>query len=147
MPKIFFKWLAYRHPSYRYFFLDNRVPKGTFPKTIAFGDQTEMTLHDPVAFINIERYQKINVNAGTPGEVYPAAALMSVAANAGFLKECIRRIPLVKFTDRDSGSAYLAVRDGNVEVLDAEVFARVMHDRECAEAIGAIAPQLIAARH
>jgi len=72
---------------------------------------------------------------------------MSVAANAGFLKECIRRIPLVRFTDRDSGSAYLAVRDGNVEVLDAEVFARVMHDRECAEAIGAIAPRLIADRH
>ncbi|MGB7534881.1 MAG: zeta toxin family protein [Azonexus sp.] len=146
MPKIFFKWLAYRHPSYRYFFLDNRVPKGTFPKTIAFGDQTEMTIHDPVAFINIERYQKINVNAGTPGEVYPAAALMSVAANAGFLKECIRRIPLVRFTDRDSGIAYLAVRDGNVEVLDAAVLSRVMNDSERAAAIGEIAPRLNAGR-
>ncbi|MFZ1901451.1 MAG: hypothetical protein WAU35_13280, partial [Azonexus sp.] len=125
---------------------DNRVPKGTFPKTIAFGDQTEMTIHDPVAFINIERYQKINVNAATPGEVYPAAALMSVAANAGFLKECIRRIPLVRFTDRDNGIAYLAVRDGNVEVLDAAVLSRVMNDSESAAAISEIAPRLSAGR-
>jgi hypothetical protein len=68
---------------------------------------------------------------------------MSVAANAGFLKECIRRIPLVRFTDRDSGIAYLVVRDGNVEVLDLAVLARIMTDSESAAAIGAIAPRLI----
>ena len=39
MPKIFFKWLAYRSPEFRYAFLDNRVPKGQFPTTIARGNQ------------------------------------------------------------------------------------------------------------
>jgi len=146
MPKILFKWLAYRHPSYRYYFLDNRVPKGTFPKTIAFGDQTEMTIYDPVVLINIERYQKININARTPGEVYPSPEMMTVAANSGFLKECIRRIPLVRFTERASGIAYLAVRDGNIEVLDAAVLARIMNDSESAEAIAEIAPRLNASR-
>jgi hypothetical protein len=138
MPKIFFRWLAYPHPKYRYFFLDNRVPKGTFPKTIAFGDQREMTIYDPLAFINIERYQKINVNARTPQEVYPAAPLMTVAANSGFLKECLRRLPRVNFTDAASGIVYLEVCNGVPEVLDAVTLARVLADEDSAGAIGPI---------
>ncbi|MBI4741893.1 MAG: zeta toxin family protein [Betaproteobacteria bacterium] len=138
MPKIFFKWLGHRHPDYRYFFLDNLVPRGDFPKTIAFGDQTEMTLYDPAAFIDIERYQKINVNAHRPEDVYPPAPLMAVAANSGFLKECLRRIPLVNFTDRASGVAYLRVRNGKVAVLDAGILLQVLHDKDTAAALGQI---------
>ncbi|MDP2133344.1 MAG: zeta toxin family protein, partial [Sulfuritalea sp.] len=107
MPKILFKWLASPRPDYRYVFLDNRVPKGTFPKTIASGDRSGMTLYDPVALIDIERYQKINIHAGAPDEVYPPAAEMAVAANCGFLRECVRRIGTIDFVERGSGIAYL----------------------------------------
>lgn len=143
MPKILFKWLAYRRPDYRYFFLDNRVPKGSFPKTIAFGNQTEMTIVDPVAMIDIERYQKIDIHAGSPAAVYPPPPVMAAARNCGFLKECIRRIAVVRFVDR-AGTAYLLARNGVFEVLDAATLDRQLHDAEIAAVIAEIAPRLFA---
>jgi hypothetical protein len=123
MPKILFKWLAHHRPDYRYFFLDNSVPKGTFPKTIAFGNQHEMTIYDPVALIDIERYQKINVNALSPAQVYPPGEDFSVAANAGFLKELLRRIPVVDFFDRPGGTRYARRHNGAFEAFDAAIVA------------------------
>lgn len=145
MPKIFFKWLGHRHPDYRYFFLDNMVPRGTFPKTIASGDQREMTIHDPRGFINIERYQRINVSATTPEQVYPPAAQMAVANNSAFLKECVRRIPVVNFVDPVSGKTYLTLQGGKAEVRDAAVLAQVAQEAEIAAAIGEIAPEVLTA--
>ncbi|OHC64289.1 MAG: hypothetical protein A2040_19715 [Rhodocyclales bacterium GWA2_65_19] len=144
MPKILFKWLASPRPEYRYVFLDNRVPRGTFPKTIARGDRGAMVIYDPVAFIDIERYQKIDINAASPEAVYPSAAEMTVAANSGFLKECVRRIGTLEFVDRSSGMTYLRARQGNFEVLDAALLARVLSDRELAATLGEIAPRIVA---
>lgn len=143
MPKILFKWLASPRPAYHYFFLDNRVPKGTFPKTIAFGNRAEITIYDPVAFINIERYQKIDVNARTREEVYPAAHIMDVAWNVGFLKECVRRIAVVNFADAASDTVYARARNGSFEVLDKAMLARVLNDEETAAVICQLAPRLL----
>ena len=140
MPKILFKWLASQRPEYRYVFLDNRVPRGTFPRTIARGDRSGMSIYDPVAFIDIERYQKIDIHARAPAELYPSPPEMAVAANCGFLKECVRRIARLDFVDRETGIAYLRARQGNFEVLDAALLARILHDEEIAAALGEIAP-------
>jgi hypothetical protein len=145
MPKILFKWLAHQRPTYRYFFLDNRVPKGTFPTTIAFGNQREMTIYDPVALIDIERYQKIDVHAASRAAVYPPAEALAATANAGFLKECIRRIELVNFADRASDRIYLRAKNGHFETLDATTLARVLANPETAAVIGAVAPEITAA--
>jgi hypothetical protein len=142
MPKLLFKWLASPSPDYRYVFLDNSVPKGTFPKTIARGDRSGMVIYDPLALIDIERYQKININAGSPQEVYPPAAEMAVAANCGFLSECVRRIRNIDFVDRDSGIAYLRARQGRFEVLDAALLARATSEPEVAAALGEIGPEI-----
>ncbi|HET6720008.1 MAG TPA: hypothetical protein VFH22_10195, partial [Rhodocyclaceae bacterium] len=123
MPKILFKWLAHQRPDYRYFFLDNRVPKGTFPTTIALGNQHRMTIYDPLSLIDIERYQKINIHAVSRDQVYPSNEDFSVAANAGFLKEILRRIPQVDFVDRPDGNCYARCHDGRCELLDATVVA------------------------
>lgn len=138
MPKILFKWLAHRRPVYRYFFLDNMVPKGTFPRIFAFGDQDSMTIYDPLPFIDIERYQKIDTYAASPGEVYPPEAVMAAANNLGFLEECVRRIPLLTFVCPASGVAYLRIEDGKGRVVDAATLALVMADRESAEAIDSL---------
>ena len=140
MPKILFKWLASPRPDYRYVFLDNRVPKGSFPKTIARGDRSGMVIYDPLAFVDIERYQKININAGSPQEVYPPAAEMAVAANCGFLRECVRRIGNLDFVDRDTGIAYLRAQQGRFEVLDVALLARATSEPELAAALAEIAP-------
>lgn len=128
MPKIFFKWLAHPRPSYRYRFLDNRVPKGSFPATIAFGTQAGMTICRPLALVDLVRWQKIDVHARTPAEVYPAREDFSVAANCGFLAECLRRIPRVAFAVEEHAAPYAECVDGRLQVLDAEAFAAVRAD-------------------
>ncbi|MBI5900774.1 MAG: hypothetical protein HZB40_16290 [Rhodocyclales bacterium] len=142
MPKILFKWLASPRPDYRYVFLDNRVPKGTFPRTIARGDRSGMVVFDPVALVDVERYQKIDIHAASPAEVYPAAADMAVEANCGFLRECVRRIPRIDLVDPDSGTAYLRISRNRVEILDAAVLARAREDAQRAAALAAMAPDI-----
>ncbi len=142
MPKLLFKWLASPRPDFRYVFLDNRVPKGSFPKTIARGDRDGMVIYDPAALVDIERYQKIDIHARSPQEVYPPAAEMAVAANCGFLRECVRRIATLEFVERSSGIAYLRAQQGSFAVLDAVVLARVLGEPEVAAALGEIAPMV-----
>jgi thymidylate kinase len=140
MPKLLFKWLASPRPEFRYVFLDNRVPRGSFPKTIARGDRDGMVIYDPVALVDIERYQKIDIHAGSPAEVYPPAADLAAAANCGFLGECVRRIPRIELVEPASGLAYLRVSRDSVEVLDAEALARALGNAELAAALAAMAP-------
>ncbi len=142
MPKILFKWLASPRPDYRYVFLDNRVPRGSFPRTIARGDREGMAIYDPLAFIDIERYQKIDIHAGAPEEIYPPSTDLAVAANCGFLRDCVRRIAKVDFVDRASGIAYLRARQGQFEVLDAALLARARSTPDLAAALDEIAPAI-----
>ncbi len=142
MPKILFKWLASPRPDYRYIFLDNRVPKGTFPKTIAHGDRNGMAIFDPLALVDIERYQKVDIHADAPDKVYPPAAELTVAANCGFLRECVRRIPHIELVEPDSGLAYLRITRDGVEILDAAALARARGNADFAAALAAIAPGL-----
>ena len=115
MPKILFKWLANPRPEFRFFFLDNRVPKGTFPMTIAYGTQGAMTVIDPVAFVDIERYQKINIHATSAAGVYPDPEAMQVENNLGFLAACIRKIPRVEFVQGREGAALARADHGCLE--------------------------------
>ena len=139
MPKILFKWLASPRPDYRYVFLDNRVPKGTFPRTIARGDRSGMVIFDPLALVDVERYQKINIHAVAAAEVYPPAAELAVAANCGFLADCVRRLPIVELADAASGTAYLRISRERVEVLDAVALERALDNADVAAARTAMA--------
>jgi len=143
MPKILFKWLAYDKPLFKYEFLDNDVPRGTFPKTIAYGTQSEINIIDPLAMIDIERYQKININAKSPDEVYPEPTQLSVENNAGFLQQCVKRIPSVNFIDRVSNTVYVRVSNGVFEVTNEGVFAAAIGDEQLAEVYSTIAPSLL----
>lgn len=142
MPKILFKWLAYAKPLFKYKFLDNSVPKGTFPKTIAFGTQHEINIIDCSGFVDIERYQKINIRAKAPEHVYPIGRLWSVSNNLGFLKQCIRKIPTVNFIDPTTEKPYVSVHNGKFNILEEEIFASRLEDDERARIFAALAPRL-----
>ncbi len=142
MPRLLFKWLIYERPRFRFFFLDNMVPKGTFPRTIAEGDRDAMTVYRPLGLVDIERYQKIDIRARTPAEVYPPAAELEVERNCDFLRQCLRQIPRVDFVDEASGVAYARSRDGQVELVDAALFERVTQDAETARLFRVVAPDL-----
>ena len=130
MPKILFKWLAYDYPLFRYVFLDNSVPKGCYPKTIAFGTQNEISIVNCSLFIDIERYQKINIRARQPEEVYPSEPLMSVESNIGFLKQCLKKIPNVNFIDQVTGAIYLKAQNGILSIVDIPIFEEKLKDAE-----------------
>lgn len=138
MPKIFFKWLAFEKPLFRYEFLDNSVPKGAYPATIAFGAQQEINIVDISAFINIERYQKINIKAKTPQQVYPDNSKLSVLNNIGFLKRCTQKIPTVNFVDQATATVYSCTRSGIPEIIDASIFNEKLIDEETAQVFSAM---------
>jgi hypothetical protein len=142
MPKILFKWLGSNRPSFKYEFLDNSVPKGTYPKTMAFGTRDEINIVDCSVFVNIERYQKINIRAKTPREVYATGAPSSIANNIGFLRQCIRKIRTVNFIDEATGRAFIEVLDGKFRILDEGALARQVEDRERGQVFVELAPHL-----
>jgi thymidylate kinase len=141
MPNIFFRWLDHAHPVFRYQFLDNLVAKGSYPKMIAQGGQAEITIVDPLGLINIERYQKVNIHATRPDEVYPPTADMAVARNAGFLKEIVRRIARVNFVTAEGASPYLVAERGVFRVADAAQLAEIMTAPDLAAVFSEIAPR------
>jgi len=144
MPKLLFKWLAYRRPLFNYVFLDNSVAKGRTPKTIAFGNQDVMNIHNPMAFIDIERYQKINIKAQSPAEVYPEKTDFSVINNAGFLRQCISRIGQVNFIDEHSGKCYLDVVKGHVNLRDKSLLTSILINPSWNEVFDLISPVIMA---
>ena len=145
MPRMLFKYLDAQQPDYRYFFVDNRVPKGTFPLTIAFGNRAEITIYDPLALVDIERFQKINIHATSREAVYPAGPACDVASNTEFLKKIISRVPRVTFVDRSSGVSYLRATQRQFEVLDANTLDRALQDADLRTTLHALAPEVIEA--
>ncbi len=132
MPKMLLRWLAQPSPAYRYFFLDNRVPKGSFPTVAAAGDRQRMTIHDPRVLVDIERYQRTNIYATQAEEVAPPPDQLAVGRNVGFLTQCLRAVASVDFANRD-GTPYLRARRGVFEVLDEAVLAEQCAQPEMAE--------------
>ncbi len=142
MPKLLFKWLANDSPKYIFESLDNSVPKGTYPELIARGTQGSMQIYKADVFIDIERFQRINVLATSPAEVPAAADLLETRNNLGFLRQCINRIPLIEFVDADSGAAYLQIQSGSFSLLDRDLYEKKLGDGTLAEIVAELAPDL-----
>jgi hypothetical protein len=143
MPKLLFKWTSNRTPSYFFEFLDNSVPKGTYPTLIARGTQGRMQIHQLHSLIDIERYQRINVLATSPEQVAAPPQQLRVANNLGFLRQCIKRFALIEFIDRDSERCYLAIRRGSFEVCDETLWRQNLSDSCLRETVNLLAPDLI----
>ena len=140
MPKLLFKWLSLPRLNFIYEFLDNSVPEGRFPKTMARGTKDNLDICDPIAFVDIERYQKINVMAHSPDSVYPQSSALEVANNLGFLKLCIRKIETVRFIDRKTENEYVNVHKGFFKLVDASIFERKIRNADLAAIFQELAP-------
>jgi hypothetical protein len=143
MPRLLFKWLANSKPRYFFEFLDNSVAKGTYPLLITRGTQGSMKIYRPGPLIDIERYQRINVLATAPQQVAAPEEELAVAKNLGFLRQCIARIKLIEFIDVESDSAYLAIRSGSFEVIDAALFDQNLADDSLRQIVEQLAPDLM----
>lgn len=140
MPRLFFTWALRADKEVHCEFLDNSVPKGDTPRTIAFGFNSEMTILDSKCLIDVERYQKINIDAQRPEDVYPAASVLAPARNTGFLVQCAAQIPVINFMDSQSDRIFARIENGELIWTDPTAFDAAMQDPETRAAIDAMDP-------
>ncbi|MCH1378287.1 MAG: zeta toxin family protein, partial [Alphaproteobacteria bacterium] len=102
IPELFFSWMSITDKNIYFEFLDNDVPLGELPKTIAFGRNGSMTVLDPVALSNIDRFKEVNVAATRPEDVLNPDWIPSYQ----FLRQCIEALPKLEFADQDNAKIY-----------------------------------------
>ena len=142
MPEVFFTWALSPDKKVHYEFLDNSVPLGERPRTVAFGWNGEMHVLDVKGMLDVERYRKINVDARNALAVYPGAQAMAPEQNIHFLAQCVRRLPTVNFADWRSGRIYLRTEHGQLAWSDAAALAAAMDDAETRAGLHEVVPQL-----
>jgi hypothetical protein len=139
MPELFFTWALIGGKRVHYEFLDNSVPQGCPPRTVAFGWNKEMTILDIKAMIDIERFRKINIRAQSAAEVY-AGVDLSPRANVDFLKRCVRWIAAINFADYETGEIYARLQSGNWVWRDDLGFKNALDNPEAKAGLLAVAP-------
>jgi len=102
-----------------------------------------MELHRPELFVNIERYQRINIMAKTPEAVYPESGVLAVENNLGFLRQCIEKIKLLDFIDPETEKCYLSVNEGKFHIEDQSIFDTQILDVTFLVIIAEIAPEIL----
>ena len=129
MPRLFFTWALRRDKEVFFEFLDNSVPEGERPRTIAFGTNGAMTILDAKGLLDIDRFRKIDIYARSPEEVFRAVDL-SPEKNTAFLRDCVRRVGTVRFAEHGTGRAFARLDRGRVTGLDRAVADRLRGDPE-----------------
>jgi len=137
MPQLFFTWALHNKKRVHYEFLDNSVPKGEQPRTVAFGWNGEMKILDIKSMLDIDRFRKININATDPDKVYDLGK-MTPEDNVEFLQQCARLIPAISFVDRKTGYHYARLERGKWTWRDEQHLAGVLTDPEARAGLEAI---------
>ena len=152
MPRLFLTWVGSKNKRIHFEFLDNSVPKGSKPRTVAFGTYKELNVLDIKSLVDVDRFKKINISARRPGDVY-AGSMLAPEKNTGFLRKCVRAIPAVNFAESATGRVYAKVQGGKLimdgsEPASPEVKAGLAmvaaefywHSRGTPEELGALVP-------
>ncbi|CAO4166820.1 zeta toxin family protein [Methylorubrum aminovorans] len=137
MPRLFFNWVLRRDRPVFFEFLDNSVPNGARPLTIAFGTNDTMTILDARALLAIERYRRIDIRARSAADVYRGAN-KAPEADAGFLREVLRRLAVVRFADRETGRVFARFEQGRLLGLDRAGLAAALSEAGTAQALSAV---------
>lgn len=143
MPDLFFTWALRDGKQVHYEFLDNSVKKGDRPRTVAFGFNREINIFDISAMLNVDRYKRVNVEAGSRDEVFPSQDDMSPARNAGFLKECFRKLHAVKLADQTTGEVYAWIEQGVAVAVNRAGLKRALQNADVHEALSVVMPALV----
>jgi hypothetical protein len=148
MPELFFTWALSSSKRVHYEFLDNSVPRGQPPRTVAYGWNTEMTILDIPRMIDIDRFRKINIHARNPDEVYRDRNL-APEHNVEFMRRCARWIPIINFADYRTGQPYARLQQRKWAWFDERRLEKVLQDPHAKAALSAMSsnvfPQNISA--
>jgi hypothetical protein len=146
MPRLFFTWALREDKQVHYEFLDNAVPAGERPRTVAFGWNDEMTILDIGRLLDVERFRKIDTAATCPAEVHPDPAALAAEKSTAFLLRCARMIRKITLADHRTGRIYAQIEAGVVDGIDPEALAVAMEDHDTRVALLALAPGIYEAR-
>jgi hypothetical protein len=136
IPELFFSWISITDKNIYFEFLDNDVPLGELPKTIAFGRNGSMTVLDPVALSNIDRFKEVNVTATRPEDVLNPEWSPSYQ----FLRQCFEALPKLEFADQDSAQIYGRIEKAGWVYKNAAAKRDGANADKCLAAIGWDAP-------
>jgi hypothetical protein len=127
MPGLFFTWAERADKRVHFEFLDNEVPAGQRPITVAFGWNREITILDAKPLADIERYRLVDVNARSPESLFPAAS-SGERRESGFLRECVQRFDRVRFADPLTGRVYREIVGGLERTVDEPIDEAARHE-------------------
>jgi hypothetical protein len=117
MPQLFFSWVNKDRQKVHFEFLDNDVPYGQRPRTVAFGWNGKITILDPACMRLLTRYKNVNVDAHRPENVF----LAKTDSAADMVAECIANVPDVTIADPKSLQVVAKFRDGRCVYGDAHI--------------------------
>ena len=133
------------HPgsrNQRYEFVDNDVPMGEVPLTVAFGSHAEFNIVDVKRLVDMDRYCKTNVDARRPEDLYPDARSLAVENNVAFLRTCVREFPVLNLAHRDTGRIYARFERGRLAWKD-QAAMEAIEDPVALAALDAAASELL----
>lgn len=117
MPRLFFTWVLRRDKEVHFEFLDNSVPDGQRPRTVAFGVGGVMNILDVRVLLDIDRYRAINIQARDPDAVYVGLPPRDRLGDMRFLRDCLRRMITIRFAEQGTGRVLARLDRGRVTGL------------------------------
>ena len=121
MPGLFFTWAERGDKRVHFEFLDNEVPAGQRPVTVAYGWNRDITILDPRPLMDIERYRHIDVNARSPEALFARDAASDEQRDSAFIRECVKRFERVRFADPAAGRIRREIVRGVERAVDQPI--------------------------
>jgi hypothetical protein len=140
IPDVFFTWVRHTDKRIRFEFLDNTVPLGERPRTVAFGDNDTFNILNVKGTLDIERYGRVNVDAPAAELLYADQTLLGPQHNTGFLRRCIGGFSRVNFAEQTTGRIYLRIESGTPVWRDAALLQAAILDPDTLSGLQAVAP-------
>jgi hypothetical protein len=110
---------------------------------VAFGDNETFNVLDVKAILDIDRYARIDVDAGAAEYLYPDLKLLAAENNVDFLKRCVKSFHWVNFAEQASGQVYLRLERGQPMQKERIAFEKAMQCSDTLAAIRAVAPDAL----
>ncbi len=112
MPDLFFSWAAAKDRWIHFEFLDNSVPLGQTPRSIAFGRNGHLVIADIDRFCDIERFRHVNVDAEGPDDVIEKSRTTDQAM--AIVRRACAELPAVDILSDRTNKPVAQARDGKV---------------------------------
>jgi hypothetical protein len=140
IPQLFFTWVQRSDKQVHFEFLDNSVPQGEIPRTVAFGWNDVLNVLDIKCLLDIERFRKVNVDATAALDLFGSAEALAPERNTSFLRDCVRTFQECNFCNQRTGRIYLKVQAGEIAWVDAEALGHAITNADTYAGLQAVAP-------